>query len=209
MVTIDLQGITNMELVRGGTDEWYWSTDYIHGDLYEAEELFRMGHPVQSNRLYLIHYPDGAVYEPVPAIAGQYLGYPVYDNGTVALLAVNFSEGIIRILRFLPGKLSEVAHLPLSAVKDCYNLMLHTEPLTLTRHSDNMLEIVWPERTAFSVGVRESFNFRNGDKLYFTEWFEDPDYREETVVRAMDGTELERHSGDIHIMPNGDKWLLK
>ena len=209
MVTIDLHGITNMELVRGGTDEWYWSTDYIHGDLYEAEELFRMGHPMQSNRLYLIHYPDGTVYEPVPAMAGQYLGYPVYDNGAVALLVVNFPEGIIRTLRFLPGKLSEVAQLPLSAVKDCYNLMLHTEPLTLTRHSDNMLEIVWPERTAFSVGVRESFNFRNGDKLYFTEWFEDPDYREETVVRAMDGTELERHSGDIHIMPNGDKWLLK
>ena len=209
MVTIDLHGITNMELVRGGTDEWYWSTDYIHGDLYEAEELFRMGHPVQSNRLYLIHYPDGTVYEPVPAVAGQYLGCPVYDNGAVALLAVNFPKGIICILRFLPGKLSEVAPLPLSAVKDCYNLMLHTEPLTLTRHSDNMLEIVWPERTAFSVGVRESLNFRNGDKLYFTEWFEDPDYREETVVRAMDGTELERHSGDIHIMPNGDKWLLK
>ena len=209
MVTIDLHGMTNMELVRGGTDEWYWSTDYIHGDLYEAEELFRMGHPVQSNRLYLIHYPDGTVYEPVPAVVGQYLGYPVYDNGAVTLLVVNFPEGTIRILRFLPGKLLEVAQLPLSAVKDCYNLMLHTEPLTLARHSDNMFEIVWPERTAFSVGVRESFNFRNGDKLYFTEWFEDPDYREETVVRAMDGTELERHSGDIHIMPNGDKWLLK
>ena len=209
MVTIDLHGMTNMELVRGGTDEWYWSTDYIHGDLYEAEELFRMGHPVQSNRLYLIHYPDGTVYEPLPAVAGQYLGCPVYDNGAVALLAVSFPEGIIRILRFLPGKLSEVAQLPLSAVKNCYNLMIHTEPLTLARHSDNMFEIVWPERTAFSVSVRESFNFRNGDKLYFTEWFEDPDYREETVVRAMDGTELERHSGDIHIMPNGDKWLLK
>ena len=209
MVTIDLHGITNMELVRGGTDEWYWSTDYIHGDLYEAEELFRMGHPVHSNRLYLIHYPDGTVYEPLPAVAGQYLGCPVYDNGAVALLAVSFPEGIIRILRFLPGKLSEVAQLPLSAVKNCYNLMIHTEPLTLARHSDNMFEIVWPERTAFSVSVRESFNFRNGDKLYFTEWFEDPDYREETVVRTMDGTESERHSGDIHIMPNGDKWLLK
>lgn len=209
MKTIDLQGITNMKLVWGGTDEWYWATDYIHGDLYEAEELFRMEHPVQSNRLYLIHYPDGTIYEPLPALAGQYLGYPVYDNGAVVLLAVNFPEGIIRILRFRPDETSEIAPIPLSAVKDCYNLMLHTEPLTLTRHSDNMFEIVWPERTAFSVGVRESFNFRHGDKLYFTEWFEDPDYRDETVVRAMDGTELERHSGDIHIMPNGEKWLVR
>ena len=210
MVTIDLHGMTNMELVRGSTDEWYWSTDYIHGDLYEAEELFRMGHPVQSNRLYLIHYPDGTVYEPVPAVVGQYLGYPVYDNGAVALLVVNFPEGTIRILRFLPGKLSEVAHLPLSAVKDCYNLMLHTEPLTLTRHSDNMLEIVWPEQIRFHIGERETLNFRDGDKLYFTVWYEDPIYREETVVRSVqDGTVLDRFPGDIRIMPNGERWNIK
>ena len=65
MKAIDIHGMTNMELVRGETDEWYWATDYIHGDLYEAEELFRQGHPVRSNRLYLIHYPDGTVYEEV------------------------------------------------------------------------------------------------------------------------------------------------
>ena len=65
MKAIEIHGMTNMELVRGETDEWYWATDYIHGDLYEAEELFRQGHPVRSNRLYLIHYPDGTVYEAV------------------------------------------------------------------------------------------------------------------------------------------------
>ena len=43
-------GMTNMELIRGGIAEWYWATDYIHGDLYEAEELFRQGHLVRSNR---------------------------------------------------------------------------------------------------------------------------------------------------------------
>ena len=166
MVTIDLHGITNMELVRGGADEWYWSTDYIHGDLYEAEELFRMGHPVQSNRLYLIHYPDGTVYEPVSAIAGQYLGYPVYDNGAVALLAVNFPEGIIRILRFQPGELSEVAQMPLSAVPNCYNLLLHTDPLTLTRTpGDGIFEIVWPEQICFPIGERETLNFRAAEVL--------------------------------------------
>ena len=53
MKSIDIRGIPNMELMRGGTDEWYWGTDYIHGDLYEAEELFRDGHLVKSNRLYL------------------------------------------------------------------------------------------------------------------------------------------------------------
>ena len=211
MKTIDLQGLTNMELVRGGTDEWYWSTDYIHGDLYEAEELFRMGHPVQSNRLYLIHYPDGTVYEPVPALAGQYLGYPVYDNGAVALLAVNFPKSIIRILRFQPGETTEIARIPLSAVPNCYNLMLHTDPLTLTRTpGDGTFELVWPEQIRFPIEERESLNFRDGDKLYFTMWYEDPDYREETVVRSVqDGTVLDRYLGDIRIMPNGEKWRIK
>ena len=211
MNTIDLQGMTNMELVRGGTDEWYWSTDYIHGDLYEAEELFRMGHSVQSNRLYLIHYPDGTVYEPVPAVAGQYLGYPVYDDGAVALLAVNFPEGIIRILRFRPDELSEIARIPLSAVKDCYNLILHADPLTLTRSPvDGSFEIIWPEQVRFPIEERATLNYRDGDKLYFTVWCEDPDYREETVVRSLqDGTILDRFPGDISIMPNGEKWLVK
>lgn len=211
MKTIDLQGITNMELVRGGTDEWYWSTDYIHGDLYEAEELFYMGHPVQSNKLYLIHYPDGAVYEPVPAVAGQYLGCPVYDNGAVALLAVNFPEGIIRILRFRAGETVEVTRIALSAVKNCYNLILCTDPLTLTRSpGDGTFEIVWPEQVRFPIEERETLNFRDGDRLYFTVWYEDPDYREETVVRALyDGVVLDRYPGDIRIMPDGDKWLVK
>ena len=39
MKNIDIHGMTNMELIRGGIAEWYWATDYIHGDLYEAEEL--------------------------------------------------------------------------------------------------------------------------------------------------------------------------
>ena len=211
MKIIDLHGMTNMEPVRGGIDEWYWSTDYIHGDLYEAEELFKTGHSVQSNRVYLIHYPDGTIYEPVPAVDGQYIGYPVYDNEAVALLVVNFEESVIRILRFRPEETQEVAKLPLSAVKDCYNLMLHTSPLTLTRQAnDNMIEIIWPEQVRLPIEDRETLNFRDCDNLYFTIWYEDPDYREETIVRSLrDGTLLDRFPGDIRMMPNGEKWLIK
>jgi len=213
MRIIDIHGMTNMELVRGETDEWYWATDYIHGDLYEAEELFRQGHYVRSNRLYLIHYPDGTVYEPVPPVDGQYLGYPVYDDGYVVLLVVNFSESMIHILRFLhqQEKTQEVARLSLSTVGDCYNLILYTSPLSLTRQSnDGTFEIIWPEKVSFVIDDRETFNFREGDKLYFNIWYEDPDYREETLVRSLrDGTILERFPGDIRIMPNRERWLIK
>ena len=211
MKIIDLNGICHLEPVRGGTDEWYWATDFIHGDLYEAEELFRMGHPIHSNRLYLIHYPDGQRYEPVPAVSGQYLGYPVYDDGAIALLVVNFPEGVIRILRFHPDQTTEIVKLPLSSVKDCYNLLLHTKPLTLTRSpGDNTFEIVWPEKIQFAISERETLNFREGDKLYFSSWYEDPDYREEIMVRDLkDGASIDRFAGDIRVMPNGEKWLIQ
>lgn len=211
MKIIDLHGIPNLEPVQGSAGEWYWATNYIHGDLYEAEELFRQGHPVQSNRLYLIHYPDGTVYEPAPPAAGQYVGCPVYDGGAVALLLVHFSAGVIRILRFTPQrKLQEAARLALSAVEDCYNLLLHTAPLSLTRQpNDGTFEMVWPERVRFAVDSRETLSFRDGERLYFNIWYEDPDYREETVVRSLrDGAVLDRFSGDVRIMPNGEAWRI-
>lgn len=213
MKAIDIHGMTNMELVRGGTNEWYWATDYIHGDLYEAEELFRQEHSVRSNRLYLIHYPDGTVYEPVKPTDGQYLGTPIYDGSSVVLLVVSFNESVIRILRFLhqPEAVQEMAQLPLAAVKNCYNLLLHTSPLSLTRQpNDGTFEIIWPEQVCFAIDDRETLNFRDRDKLYFNIWYEDPDYREETLVRSVqDGTILESLSGDVRIMPNGERWLIK
>ena len=213
MKIIDIHGANHIELVPGGTGEWYWATDYIHGDLYEAEALFRQGHPVRSNRLYLIHYPDGTVYEPVPPVDGQYLGYPVFDGEFVVLLAVNFAESVIHILRFLQQqeKTQEVVWLPLSAVKDCYNLILHASPLSLTRQpNDGTFEIIWPEHVRFAINDRETLSFRDRDMLYFNLWYEDPEYREETLVRSVqDGTILERLIGDIRIMPNRERWLIK
>ena len=70
---------------------------------------------MRSNRLYLIRYPDGTAYEPVPPADGRYLGYPVYDEGAVVLPAVNFAESRIHILRFLhrQEKTQEAARLPI------------------------------------------------------------------------------------------------
>lgn len=52
---------------------------------------------------------------------------------------MSFTESVIRIMRFLHQQVEvqEVARLPLSAVKDCYNLMLHTSPLSLTRQPND------------------------------------------------------------------------
>ena len=48
---IRLGGIGCLETIEG-TDEWYCGSDYVHGDLYEAEELYQDGHEIDANRLY-------------------------------------------------------------------------------------------------------------------------------------------------------------
>lgn len=211
MKRIITNGITNLEPLAGSS-KWYWGADYASGDLYEAEELFRSGHPIRKNRLVLVRCPEGTVYEPVCTKPGQYLGRPAYHNGQVVLLLVDFPKEEIRILSFDEAKktIEPLAVLPLSVVADCYNLMLETPPLMLTRSAhDNQFQILWPERRDFAIEDHEFFEFLEGNRLYTSVWYEHPDYREELLVRDYDtGELLERIPGSLRQMPNGQKWLL-
>ena len=171
MKRIVTNGITDLEPLAGSS-EWYWGADYASGDLYEAEELFRSGHPIQKNRLVLVHAARRA-----PSMSrsaqnpGQYLGRPVYHDGQVVLLLVDFPKGEIRILIFreTDGTTEPLAVLPLSVVEDCYNLMLEASPLMLTRSAhDNQFQIIWPERRDFAIEDHEFFEFLEGKQaVYF------------------------------------------
>ena len=102
-----------------------------------------------------------------------------------------------------------IVTLPRGAVRDCYNLMLHLTPLCLTRQTGDTFEIVWPERVAFPIPPQETFCFRAGERLYFSKWFEDPDYREELVVRDLTGAVLAQRPGTAQTMPDGQLWTLE
>ena len=211
MKRIITNGITNLESLPGSR-EWYWGADYASNDLYEAEELFRSGHPIDKNRLVLVHCPEGTLYEPVRTKPGQYLGKPVYHDGQIVLLLVDFPKEEIRILIFheAEGTTEPLAVLPLSIADDCCNLMLETPPLMLIRSGhNNRIQLLWPERRDFAVEENEYFAFLDENRLYTTVWYKDPDYREELLVRDYDtGELLERIPGSLRQMPDGQKWLL-
>jgi len=211
MKRIETKGIGYLEKLYPSL-EWYWGTDYPCGDLYEAEEIFLAGKSFEANRLIFVHYPDGTVYEPIPAKELQYFGRPACIDGVIYILLVDFGEKRIRIFRCLEEmeKLSIVAEIPLSEAKDCYNLKMAASPIMLIRQGgDNRFQIIWPEKVDFSIGERESFFRRKGDKLLFSEWHEDPDYWEEVNVRAYpSGALIEKISGAAIAMPNGEDWLL-
>lgn len=211
MKKIETHGIIYLEPLPG-SNEWYWGMDYTNGDLYEAGDLFRAGHPIQRNRGVLVRYPEGTLYEPVRSEPGQYLGKPVCYDGQVVLLLVDFPKEEIHILKFdeTTEGTTSLAVLPLSLAGDCYNLMLKTAPLMLTLSpQDNKFRILWPERREFVLEDRESFLLLDKDKMYTTVWYEDPDYREETLVRDFTtGKVLERMPGSLCPMPDGQAWLL-
>ena len=218
MKQIDTDGITYMEPVPGGTAEWYFGLSFEHGDLYEAEQLFRHGDAVEGRTLLLIHYPDGELFRPLPKAAGTYSEAPVYLDGGIYMLNVLFADGLIRILRFdCASRETELtAELPLNAVRDCYNLRLHVSPLTLTRQggAGGSFDIVWPEQESFPLQAHESFFLRDGDRLYFSKWHEEGEgrnyrYWEETAVRDLQGRLLETLPGDLRLMPDGEIWHLR
>lgn len=204
-------GIYNLYPLEGSS-QWYWGMDCTGGDLYEAEELFTDGHKVDRTRLIFIHHPDGKVVEPIPAKKGQYFGRPLFYENKLILLVADFPEKQLHILSYDPETeaVSILATLPRSITEDCYNLQLKLSPLMLVRQGqENTLEILWPVQKTYAMDLRESFRFRQGDELYFETWYEDPDYRDEIVIRDFHtGNVLGRLPGILMTTPDGDVWML-
>lgn len=212
MITISTHGITYIEPLEGSC-EWYWGTDYIHGDLYEAEELYQDHHPVNCNRLVFVHYPDGRVVEPVKGKTGQYFGRPISCCGKVQILMADFLQTTLGIFQYdyITDQVVKTTTLPLTTAGDCYNLMLKQYPLMLTRQAiDGEFQIIWPKKVEFAIGETETFVERKGEQLYFCRWYEDPDYREEIVVRNYPAGEIVKViPGGLMVMPNGQIWNLQ
>ncbi len=211
MKIIETNGIVYIERLAESS-QWYFGTDYSCGDLYEAEEVYKNGEKFRPNRVIFVHHPDGRLVEPIIAKENQYFGIPVQQDGIIYQLLVDFEKQIIKVIDC--GRdfehLDTVLELPLSEVKNCYNLRLEGAPIMLTRHGDeDCFEIIWPERHSFPIGDSESFFFRKGDMLFFSRWMEDTEYREEIVVRDLDGNIIEVKPGGIFIMPTGEEWILR
>lgn len=211
MKVIETKGILYIELLAENS-QWYCGTDYANGDLYEAEEVYREGGKIKPNRVVFIHHPDGEVVEPIMLKGNQYLGRPIQIEGIIYMLLVDFEQQFIRIIDCGTSfeRQSTVTELPLSEVKDCYNLLLKGTPLMLTRNGgDNCFEIIWPRKLSIKIGDTEAFLYKRGDRLIFSRWIEDPDYREEVVARDSAGNVLEVISGSIFITPAGEEWILQ
>ena len=77
----------------------------------------------------------------------------------------------------------------------------------LDRGTSGVLAVLGDEGYPYAVPLSY---VREGDRLYFCRWVEDPEYREEMVVRSFPtGEVLEVLPGTMWEMPDGQKWILQ
>jgi len=197
-----------------GTEEWYCCkiAKNCFCDLYEAEEIVKAGQVYEGMTCVLIHYPDRNVYYPFVTKENVYVDAPVYWDGALYFLVVDFTAKKIEIVAFdtTMYEIQTVEEFSLDEVEDCYNLMLRVAPVLLVRDGNKKgLEVIYPEKKHFKMSNHESFLFKDEEKMYFSEWQEDPEYREIVVVRDWNtGKEIERFDGQLWRMPNGDVWVM-
>ena len=212
MKVIETNGITHLEKLNHN-EEWYWGTDYIIGDLYEAEEVYNSGGIFKPNRLIFVHFPDGTVVEPIRAAKNQYFGLPAFIDENIYILLVDFDKRVIRLFNCSSDfkEINVKTELSLYEVKDCYNLNINGSPVMITRQgAENVFQIVWPEKVEFVIGERESFIYRIGENLYFSEWHEDEEYREEVNIRELStGNLIDKIDGTYFSVRDNVDWILR
>lgn len=197
-----------------GTSEWYCCkiAKNCFCDLYEVEEILQAGEVYEGMTCVLIHYPDGKVYYPFVTKENVYVDSPVFWEDVLYFLVADFNDRTIQIVAFDTQDYEQkvVVELSLDELKDCYGLRLEVAPIMLIRDgNENVLEVIYPEKKTFKMSDHEGMLFRDGDKIYFSEWFEDPDYHEMVIARDWNtGEEIERFDGQLCRMPNGDIWRL-
>lgn len=237
MVIREIKGLENgyFENIEG-TSEWYYShvSSKSFCDLYEAEEIVSDGYTFVGMSCVLIHYPDGNIFKTFEMRENIYVEKPVFgwkdlflevDFGkkvmsliyidSEELLSGNFEEGKeINSGKSCSKNIEEVKHvqaeISLSEVDDCYNLMLKISPVMITRAgNDGYFEVIYPEKKKYNIEIRESFDFRNGDDMYFASWDENPEYEDFIVVRDYETGEVKSiEKGSIFRMPNGEMWKI-
>lgn len=66
-----------------------------------------------------------------------------------------------------------------------------------------------PENKKIEIGKTESLIFRDENDLYFSKWYEDPEYHENVVVRDINtGVIKEEFEGSLRVMPNEIYWRI-
>ncbi len=215
MKTFDLNGNTYLNRIEG-SENFYYALDIPHGDLYEAYELYQLQKHTEGSLLYVIDAKTEELFIPFERRANTYHSNPVFTDGKIDVLSVDFRQESADLYEVDPKTKSVTIrlHYNLRDIVTTYNLMLHGVDLTLSSEKDDILSVYYPVRRDIALTPHESFFFREGRTLYFADWWEDEEdnyrYYERTILRDLySGVVINVMEGDIFFLPDGRRWHVK
>lgn len=122
-------------------------------------------------------------------------------------------NGNIQMFEYYPEneRLNLLTEIALKEAGDLINVRIVKEPFMLVKceMQDDKVDFLWPFRKHLQLEENETLDFIEGEQIITSKWIEDPDYREEVIIRRMsDGEIVERMQGCIVEMPDGTRWNM-
>lgn len=196
-----------------GTAEWFYCKE---PSFLDVEDLLKTSDNFifEGNQLFLMNI-SGRIFEPIQQKHNVFLSQPIYniDDNALAIIKYDFSKGSIQIVKYdiQTDYCSVVGEVSLSKGGDLINVRILQNSYVLVKHEPikDITSILYPFEKKIQLEENEGLFLINDNKLISRKWIEDPDYREEIIVRDFNTTEItERKNGYASIMPNGEIWML-
>lgn len=196
-----------------GTTEWFYckQPDFLDvEDLLETPDNFIF----EGNQVFLINI-SGRIFEPIQQEHNVFLSKPIYnaDDNALAIIKYDFSKECIQIVKYdiQTDSCSVIGEVPLSKGEDLINVRILQNSYVLIKHEfiEDITNILYPVEKQIQLEKNEDLFLISDGRLISSKWIEDPDYREEIIVRDFNTTEIiTRKNGYVSIMPNGEIWML-
>ncbi len=194
-----------------GTDQWFYGQCTPCSEAYEVSG-FNGNYP--GTRLYLFNI-NGNIFEPVKQEKNVFLEKPAYniDRESFGIVRNDFNKAIIQVIeyRIRSQETIVLTELLMSKAGDMINVRIITDPYMLVKHDihNDAIDFLWPIERRYQFEENESLDFMYEDKLFTSKWIEDPDYREEVIIREKStGEVIERKPGYMVTMPDGSRWIM-
>lgn len=196
-----------------GTAEWFYCKRPAFLDVEDLLET--TGDFIfEGNQLFLMNI-SGRIFEPIPQEHNVFLSKPIYnaDDNALAFIKYDFRQKSIQIVKYdmQTDCCRTVGEVPLSKGGDLINISILQNSYVLVKYelTENVANILYPFEKKIQLEEHESLFLINDGKLISSKWIEDPDYREEIIIRDFETTEITRQKrGYTAIMPNGEIWIL-
>lgn len=192
-----------------GSDKWFYCQ--IPNGVY-PDDLLETGYKFDGTCLMMINI-QGEIYEPVKREENVFVSEPFYniDEDKFLVITIDFNKQVIELIKFSTSQndAEVIFDMALKNGGDLINLIVIRNSDIFGKYEGENFKMFYPKNMLVFLEKNESIYAVNDDKFICSKWIEDPEYREEIIIRNIsDGEITDRKPGYSEIMPNGELWIM-